>query len=75
MISKLDVSKLSQYVSELDLSETTGYHQGGSGGMLPPRKFKKNTHKHVSSVSWSQVSVSQARLEFTQIPLKSKISN
>ena len=49
---------------------------GGPGGMVPQEMFLKRTLRNVvSSASGNQVSVSQVRLEFTQILLKSKIVN
>ena len=39
----------------------------GSGGMLSQEIFEKRTPRIVSSASGNQVSVSQARLDFTQI--------
>ena len=46
----------------------------GVWGHAPPGNFEKRTFRNVvSSVSGRQVSVSQARLEFTQILFKSKI--
>ena len=48
----------------------------GVWGHAPPGNFLKRTLRNVvSSVSGNQVSVSQARLEFTEILLKSKFFN
>ena len=68
-----DIFGAARHVSS---AQSASYLVGGVWGHGPPGNFKKKTLGNVvSSVSGKQVSVSQIRLEFTQILLKSKIVN
>ena len=57
------------YLKALDAEDAS--YLGGSGDMFPQEIFKKRTLRNaVSRVSGTQESVSQGRLEFTQVVFK-----